>query len=61
MDIDLGHVLALVIGVLGGVVAGLKVIAPLTKNTVDDKVLAVAEKAEAAVQTVAPVIAPAAK
>jgi len=32
------------IGLLAGIVAGLKVIAPLTKNTVDDKALAIAEK-----------------
>lgn len=43
---DLTTILVFVTGVLAGVIAGLKVIAPLTKNKVDDKVLAVAEKVE---------------
>lgn len=43
--------LALVIaaGVLAGLVAALKVIAPATKNTTDDKVLQYAEDAESVV------------
>lgn len=41
---DLSTVLVFVAGLLAGVIAGLKVIAPLTKNTVDDKVLEYAEK-----------------
>lgn len=43
---DLSHVIVAVVALLTGVVAALKIIAPLTKNTVDDKVLAVAEKVE---------------
>lgn len=41
---DLGHLLALAIGLLTGLVAGLKVIAPLTKTKVDDKMLETGEK-----------------
>jgi hypothetical protein len=44
--IDLSLVLAFVTGLLAGAVAALKVIAPKTKNTIDDKVLEVVEKAE---------------
>lgn len=43
-------ILGIVFGVLVGVVAGLKVIAPLTKNKTDDKVLELAEKAESAIE-----------
>jgi hypothetical protein len=39
-------VLVAAAGVLAGVVAALKVIAPKTANTVDDKILEVAEQAE---------------
>lgn len=39
-------VLVVLAGVLAGVVAALKVIAPATKTTKDDKVLEYAEKAE---------------
>lgn len=41
---DLTTVLVFVAGLLAGVIAGLKVIAPLTKTKVDDKVLEYAEK-----------------
>jgi hypothetical protein len=44
--------LAVAAGVLAGIVVALKVIAPLTKTTVDDKALQVAEK----VKTVADLI-----
>ena len=43
---DLAHILAFAGGLLSGLVVALKVIAPLTKNKVDDKILEVAEKAE---------------
>ena len=33
-------------GVIAGLIVGLKVIAPLTKNTIDDKVLLYAEDVE---------------
>jgi len=46
MHFDLQTVLMVAGGVLAGVVVALKVIAPMTKNKVDDKVLEVAEKAE---------------
>lgn len=39
----LGNILLIAGGVLGGVVLALKVIAPLTKTTVDDKILVYAE------------------
>lgn len=48
------HVLAILAGVLVGGIAALKVIAPLTANTVDDSVLARLEQLE-------PASAPAAK
>jgi hypothetical protein len=38
-------------GLLAGVIAALKVIAPKTANTVDDAVLAAAEKVEGVVET----------
>lgn len=41
---DFTTVLVFVAGLLAGVIAGLKVIAPLTKNKVDDKVLEYGEK-----------------
>ncbi len=51
---DLSHWIAAGIGLLGGIVAALTVIAPLTRNTVDDKVrdagklvLEIAEKLKA--------------
>jgi hypothetical protein len=43
---------------LAGLVAGLKVVAPLTKTTVDDKILDVAEKAEAVVVGLQPLPVP---
>jgi hypothetical protein len=58
---DLAHVLALLGGILVGLIAGLKIIAPMTKNTVDDTVLDYAEKAEAVLAQVAPAVPPAAK
>jgi hypothetical protein len=42
---DLATILVFITGLLTGIVAGLKIIAPRTKTTVDDKVLAGAEKA----------------
>jgi hypothetical protein len=45
-------VIAIVAGVLVGVVAALKIVAPLTKTTVDDKALELAEKAEAVVESI---------
>lgn len=44
MDLSLGTILVFATGVLAGVVAALKIIAPRTKNKVDDKVEAWAEK-----------------
>lgn len=41
---DLAHVLAFGLGALAGLVAALKVIAPVTKTTKDDAVLEVLEK-----------------
>ena len=41
--------LAILAAVLAGIVVALKVIAPLTKTTVDDKVLDYAEKAESVI------------
>ncbi len=38
------ELLSIAVGILVGLVAGLKLIAPRTKNTVDDKVLAYADK-----------------
>lgn len=43
-------VIAVVAGVLVGAIAALKIIAPLTKTTLDDKALEYAEKAEAIVE-----------
>lgn len=51
---DLSLILAAVGGVIAGLVVALKVIAPLTKNKVDDKVLEVAEKAEDVLDTLKP-------
>lgn len=45
MDFDLSTILVFVTGALAGLVAGLKIIAPRTKTTKDDKVLEYAEKA----------------
>lgn len=45
MTFDLSTVLALVTAFLAGGITFLKVLAPRTKNTVDDKVLEYAEKA----------------
>lgn len=45
MDFNLSTILALVTAFLAGGVTFLKVLAPRTKNTVDDKILAGAEKA----------------
>ena len=45
MDFSLSTVLLFVTGVLTGAVAALKIIAPRTKTTKDDKVLEYAEKA----------------
>lgn len=42
MDTQL--LIGLGLGLLAGIVAGLKIIAPLTKTTVDDKALQIAEK-----------------
>jgi len=44
---DLSLVIAIALGVLAGGVAALKLIAPKTKNTVDDAVLARLEALEA--------------
>lgn len=44
MSFDLPTVLVVVTAFLSGVVAALKLIAPRTKNTKDDKVLEYAEK-----------------
>jgi hypothetical protein len=38
--------LGLGLGLLAGIVAALRIIAPMTKNTIDDKVLDVAEGVE---------------
>lgn len=46
MTLDIATVLVFVTGLLAGAIAALKIIAPKTKTTADDKVLAVAEKAE---------------
>lgn len=43
----LSLVVGVLAGALAGVIAALKLIAPLTKNTVDDKALEYAEKVEA--------------
>lgn len=45
MDFDLSTVLAFITGALLGLVAALRVIAPRTKTTKDDKILEYAEKA----------------
>lgn len=45
MDLNLTTILVVVTAFLGGLVTALKVIAPLTKNTVDDKIEEYAEKA----------------
>jgi hypothetical protein len=46
---DFSTVLIFATGVLAGVIAALKIIAPKTKTTADDKVLEVAEKVEGVV------------
>lgn len=46
MDLDLATILVFLTGLLAGGIAALKVIAPKTKTTKDDKVLEVLEKAE---------------
>lgn len=56
----LALVITAVSGILVGIVATLKVIAPATKNTVDDKILDYAEKAEAVVESIAPSVSAAA-
>lgn len=48
------NALLIAAGLLAGIIVGLKVIAPLTKNKVDDKVLEYAEKAESILETVKP-------
>ena len=50
MDFNLATLLVFVTGILAGAVASLKIIAPITKNTFDDKVEEFAEKALAALQ-----------
>lgn len=45
MDFNLSTILALVTAFLAGGITFLKVLAPRTKNTVDDKILEYAEKA----------------
>lgn len=45
MDFNLSSILALVTAFLAGGVVFLKVLAPKTKNTTDDKILEYAEKA----------------
>lgn len=45
MDLNLSTILVFVTGALAGLVAALKVIAPITKNSVDDKIEEFAEKA----------------
>lgn len=42
----LANILLIASGALAGVIVALKVIAPLTKNTVDDKILVYAEDVE---------------
>jgi len=42
----IANILLIAGGVLSGVILALKVIAPLTKNTVDDKILVYAEDVE---------------
>lgn len=44
--------LAVIAGVIAGVIAALKIIAPKTKTTKDDKVLEAAEKAEPVVDLI---------
>ncbi len=53
--------LAVLSALLVGLVAGLKVLAPLTKTTADDKALEYAEKAETVVDAVKGYVEPAAK
>jgi len=48
---DLSHVLTAAVAVLVGVVGALRVIAPMTKNTVDDEVLERLEQLEAVVHS----------
>ena len=43
---DIGLIVSGAIGVLAGLIVALKVIAPLTKTTVDDKILARLEQLE---------------
>lgn len=45
MSLDLPTILVFVTGILAGAVAALKIIAPRTKNTIDDKARDYAEKA----------------
>jgi hypothetical protein len=52
-------VVAIVLAVYSAVLTALKVIAPMTKNTVDDKVEAAMEKAQPAVDFVADKVKPA--
>lgn len=52
-------VLAVVAAVLGGVIAVLKVVAPMTKTTVDDKALEYAQDAETVVEKAQEYTAPA--
>ncbi len=48
---DLNMILMLALGLVGGVVVGLKVIAPMTSTTVDDKVLARLEQIESVLKS----------
>lgn len=43
---NLSMLIGLGLGLLAGIIAALRIIAPMTKNTTDDKVLDVAEKME---------------
>lgn len=52
MDFNLTTLLVFITGALAGAVAGLKVIAPFTKNTIDDRIEEFAEKALAALKAV---------
>ena len=53
---DYTHLLSLAAGLLGGLIAGLRVVAPLTKSDKDDRVLALLLKMEQVVDVVVPVI-----
>lgn len=48
------NILMVVAGVLGGIIVGLKVIAPLTSTTKDDEVLARLEALEALLKKLVP-------